>query len=562
MSRIKNQKKLKEAKLIGQRQLKLHLQVLQNGAKVVSVKTPLKRRGKLTLTNKMEGGLAIPYYPFPKDQLEVVVFKKSGPFLTLNQDWDGICSSSGNPLILARGRRNAREIPLRNGDYASLENGDLRVMIKVAPTIDTPRLTNKTSRRQFRASFFKLIFPKSLEWQLTLISGIISCFLFGSFIFGLLRRPVEPITRLSEISNDYSLNFISPDHIQTAPEALQKKLEKTEIIRQIIELYENVTSVLMGWPLTNEHLLMSTTVSTYHDIHAQVRENVAIKRRNQNEVDDLQFMKAGVGVIEIPSVVGETMSGSMLRVIDKISIIHDSFEKNLAAKRQMQELFPQDPEYSWEEYKNIKPPDSTAEVMGKIKPFKTMTDEDLVYSEISELAQKAQFKQLKIMKPMLESDLVTANTQRPIAIPSNSRFASFAHSGGFLVADEKLNEIRASEFESKPSPKNPPVKPKEPLIGEIEPEIVEKFIESNRLQLQLCYELALRRNESASGTMEWRWRIDSRGTISELALIASSIKDERMTECIRRRIGSWRFPRPRRGSVEISYPFEFAPTKG
>jgi hypothetical protein len=35
-----------------------------------------------------------------------------------------------------------------------------------------------------------------------------------------------------------------------------------------------------------------------------------------------------------------------------------------------------------------------------------------------------------------------------------------------------------------------------------------------------------------------------------------------MEGCIRRKIATWRFPRPRRGAVEVSYPFEFAPSKG
>ena len=101
-----------------------------------------------------------------------------------------------------------------------------------------------------------------------------------------------------------------------------------------------------------------------------------------------------------------------------------------------------------------------------------------------------------------------------------------------------------------------------PLHLTFDPNVVESFIRENKYQLQLCYELALRRNEVASGTMEWRWRIDSRGFISDVALLSSGIKDQRMATCIRQKISTWRFPRPRRGSVEVSYPFEFSPAKG
>ena len=80
--------------------------------------------------------------------------------------------------------------------------------------------------------------------------------------------------------------------------------------------------------------------------------------------------------------------------------------------------------------------------------------------------------------------------------------------------------------------------------------------------LQLCFELALRRNQNLKGSMEWQWRLDSRGKISEIELLDSTIQDRRMIRCVRKKIANWKFPRPKRGSVEIKYPFYFAPAKG
>ena len=91
---------------------------------------------------------------------------------------------------------------------------------------------------------------------------------------------------------------------------------------------------------------------------------------------------------------------------------------------------------------------------------------------------------------------------------------------------------------------------------------IRDYIEGNRYQLKLCYDVALRRDHAAQGTMEWSFRIDTRGQIYEIALISSTIKDEKMAQCIRQKLSKWRFPRPRHGSVEIRYPFQFAPAKG
>ena len=104
-------------------------------------------------------------------------------------------------------------------------------------------------------------------------------------------------------------------------------------------------------------------------------------------------------------------------------------------------------------------------------------------------------------------------------------------------------------------------KVKEPLVGELDPKLIEKIVNKNRFELQLCFELALRRNREVSGTMKWQWRLDSRGKISNLTLVSSSITDPVMKNCVRKKIAGWKFPRPRRGSVEITYPFYFKPAR-
>jgi len=62
--------------------------------------------------------------------------------------------------------------------------------------------------------------------------------------------------------------------------------------------------------------------------------------------------------------------------------------------------------------------------------------------------------------------------------------------------------------------------------------------------------------------MEWRWRIDSTGRLDALELVKSNINDPNMARCVRQKMSAWKFPKPRRGSVEITYPFEFSPSRG
>ena len=415
----------------------------------------------------------------------------------------------------------------------------------------------------YRSSIFRLIIPTTLEWQITAIAALMAFVVIGSACLGFLNRPTPRPTTLADVDDEYVLHFISPQNLITGPEALQKNLRRPIFLQQIIQYYTSLTASMMGWPVPNEKLLLPTTIETDRSIQDGTNSILAAKKRRQDEIDHLQLMKSEAGVLVIPSIIGETMNGSMLRIQDKISLSHESFSANSKSKKEMSELFRHDPDYAWEEYKTPSRKESAAENIAKINPFPVPTEEELVYALASDLADKASKKQKPLLRSLHSSDLVTPEDSQPIAIPDGVSFVSFAHQLDLLSADEKLYQLQGAEFGLKdavPPPKQTPAK--EPLLGEIDPEVIDGYIKNNRFDLQLCYELALRRNEQAAGVMELRWRIDSRGTISELALISTSIKDPRMTDCIRKKIATWRFPRPRNGSVEVSYPFEFAPTKG
>jgi hypothetical protein len=542
----------------------LYVEVLQNGSTLASMTRGLKRRGRLSLTSTGSGPLVLPHYPFNDGRLDFLHVTSSGIMIDLNHEWSGFCSLKGQLRAIDKGRRNQSPIELKYGDYASMTNGDLRIMVRIGPAQRTPKATSLRVASAYRSSIFRLIMPSILEWQITSIASLMALVIFGSACIGLLNRPVSRPTAMGEIADEYILNFVSPAHLIHAPEALQKQLNRPRLLQQVMAFYTNVTASMMGWPLQNERLLLPTTVETYRVLQENSRSVAAAKRQRQQEIDQLQMMKNGVGLITIPSVVGESLPGSMLRVADKISILHKSFDENLAAKRRIQKVFPHDPEYAWEEYKNVNEVDPLSAATGKIKPFNILSEEELVYEETKTLAKRAEKKQSKVVSLMGEKDFITPASPKPIAIPDGVRFASFANQVDFMIADEKLYQLQAAEFGQVKAETKPESKAviQEPLVGEIEPALIENYIKKNQFELQLCYELALRRNEQAAGTMEWRWRIDSRGTISDLALINTSIKDPRMTDCIRRKIAAWRFPRPRRGSIEVSYPFEFAPTKG
>ncbi|MBM4250980.1 MAG: AgmX/PglI C-terminal domain-containing protein [Deltaproteobacteria bacterium] len=541
----------------------LHIEVLQNGSSITSAEIAIKRSGKIQITSEKEGLLSLPYYPLPEGKLDIAQWQRRTVVLDLNPEWQGFCTSMGTGVVIEKGRVLKSPVSLHHGDFASLSYGDLRIMLRIGAASKPIKTHSNWVVAAYRGSLLKLLMPTILEWQISAIAALMAAVVIGSASVGLLNRPVQRPRQLTEIDDEYVLHFISPNNLVHAPEALQKNLRRSSMLRQVMEYYNSLTSSMMGWPIENEKLLPPTTLGMNKALQESGQAIAAAKKRRQLEIDKLQLMKNGSSVISIPSVIGESVTTSMLRIQDKIAVGHLSFDANLAAKRKMQQIFPHDPDYAWEEYRNVSSVDPLSEATGRIKPFEILSEEELVYRDAKQFAVNARRKQKPLVDVMEPGEYITAEADQPVSMPDGVQFVSFATATDPYIADEKLNQLQAPEYGQQDQVVKAKVVPtKEPLVGEIEPSLIVGHIQKNRFELQLCYELALRRNEQVAGTMEWRWRIDSRGGISDIALISTSIKDPRMTDCIRKKIGAWRFPRPRNGSVEVSYPFEFAPTKG
>jgi hypothetical protein len=544
--------------------LDLHIEVLQNGATLVHKVKPLGRVGTLALTSASDGEFALPHYPIPQGKLEFLKRSGSGVTLIVDHQWEGFCTSKGELVHIERGDRGRQQLPLYKGDYASITHDDLRIMVKLIPHKKAKKAVGvKGTDARYRKGLVNLFFPTVEEKRGILLAALMALIILGGAGLGLKRRPVHRPAQLDQIGEPFMLPFIAPKHLETGPEALQENLDRRQNARSVLEYYQSFTAALMGWPHVDARLLLPTTIELYRDLHAAARAVASEKMRLQQEVDRLQGMKSDASVFPVPAVIGETMAGSMLRVIDKIDVMHAGLDKNLAAKREIIQTFPKDPEYSYEEYRNLsKVDDKAQEYLSQIRPWQKFTDEEMMYAEAATLSKRAERVQRRMLRNKQASDMLSPDELPPIEIPAGAKFASFVGDVDMMELDEKIYQLQGSEYgvPQKVGPSAAIIK--EPLVGQIDPKVVESFIRENKYQLQLCYELALRRNEGAAGTMEWRWRIDSRGSISDVALLSSSINDPRMATCIRQKISTWRFPRPRRGSVEVSYPFEFAPAKG
>lgn len=76
-------------------------------------------------------------------------------------------------------------------------------------------------------------------------------------------------------------------------------------------------------------------------------------------------------------------------------------------------------------------------------------------------------------------------------------------------------------------------------------------------RIQQCYERGLTRSPNLAGRVLFTWTITPKGSVSGVRQGSSTLGDIQVSNCISKVIQRMRFPRPKGGSVTVSYPFIF-----
>lgn len=535
-------------------QLYIHVQVLQSGTTLVAVEKTL-RREVLKLTSRGDGPFVLPYYPIINNHYDFLHCHKNGAKIVVDHAWEGFATSRGELVRISRQEKGQSLIEMIRGDYASITHNDLRIMVKI--TAEKTRAAKKRGifvSGSYKGSFGGLLVNTSNERLALGTAALISTVIIGGFAFGLLKRDTFKPKSIADIMPEYSIPFIAPKHFETAPEALQKKYNRINPVRSVIDYYTSVAENLMGLEIGNKEVLFPSSILRSKEQHEAVAADIDQKRSEQATIQKNIGARGNAAMLAIPSVVGETMVGAMRRVIDKVGIMHEHYAMSLPSRREATAKFKIEPEYSFSNYKTgpVVNEAMAAFTGGLSSAFRPDSSEGQMYRESDALAKQAEIAQLHLKPAVREfSD--------PIRFLPGSTFATFLSEIDFQNLDERMKNISGGSYSVKPQPIKSILQAK---TGNIPKELVEKFINQHKFQLQICYEQSLRRNDNATGTMEWKWTISSRGRVSGIELASSSLKDKKLELCIKAKMKNWQFPNPENGSVEISYPFVFSPNKG
>jgi hypothetical protein len=96
------------------------------------------------------------------------------------------------------------------------------------------------------------------------------------------------------------------------------------------------------------------------------------------------------------------------------------------------------------------------------------------------------------------------------------------------------------------------------VMGSIDRELVRKVIQDHASQIRYCYEQQLALNPKLSGKVSIKWIINADGSATGAQVDggATTLQDDKVHDCMRSRIQSWQFPKPKGGGIAvITYPW-------
>lgn len=536
----------------------IFIEVLQNGSPLCEIKRPLNKKSTITLGMKKNSTIQIPYYPFTQ-KIILAKVKRKIVSLYVGAHWEGFISRKKEMSEFTGTNQHATIHKLANNDYGSLAFRDVQVLIRLGKE-HSVNSVKKVRSGQFFPKIFSLVTNSGIEAKVLVAAIIIAGIITAAAGSLLDSKNASRPSNVEDLPELYALSFINPSHFINAPEALQEKINRSNYVHSVSQYINSYISMLMGWEIENKNLLFKSSIAHHKKLQQEQAEKISTLRSEQERINATTLNKKYSAVISIPSVEGESLSENVSSLLKNIAEMNDSLAFTLQSRRETQALFTQDTEYDFRDYlskkksNEVKQRQAARDNLSKVSPFNLLTDEQAMYREAIDYGKKAYVAQKQIYGSSLPGDVA----QDDVYILGGVNYVSFLQEQAFSIDDKKINELRSVYYKIKKTRESI----QEPLIGEINPNLVKKVISKNQYDLQLCYELALRRNGQAKGRMQWRWRIDTRGKPSDIALVSSAIKDEPMKRCVRKKIAKWSFPRPKRGSVEVEYPFFFSKSKG
>jgi hypothetical protein len=96
--------------------------------------------------------------------------------------------------------------------------------------------------------------------------------------------------------------------------------------------------------------------------------------------------------------------------------------------------------------------------------------------------------------------------------------------------------------------------------GTLDKKVIKSVILEHNKEVRACYQMALSRQPDLAGRVLSQFTICGTGEVVSAVVRDSTLANPTVEECVRRRVLSWRFPKPTGGNVDVVYAFNFFPS--
>lgn len=102
-----------------------------------------------------------------------------------------------------------------------------------------------------------------------------------------------------------------------------------------------------------------------------------------------------------------------------------------------------------------------------------------------------------------------------------------------------------------------------PVPGDgLNKEEIKAAIDTQVDEARSCYEAALREESAVELDVTLAWRIGAGGGVETVSIVKDTAPSSRVADCMRERVGAWRFPCPHGGgTVNVTFPFQLRTKK-
>jgi hypothetical protein len=100
-----------------------------------------------------------------------------------------------------------------------------------------------------------------------------------------------------------------------------------------------------------------------------------------------------------------------------------------------------------------------------------------------------------------------------------------------------------------------------PARGSLDKKVIKDVIREHHGEVRACYEVELAKQPDLNGRVLSQFTISATGNVVAVVLRDSTVGNPAIEECLRRRLLTWTFPKPRGGgNVDVVYALNFFPT--